>query len=348
MSINVLVITHGEDVDGIVSATVLDKTLEDKHDAAKVYFFAKNSDLKGVLESIALKGKLYSKIKLFILDLPAKEYLKTKNSENISLAERLVSNFDSVIWIDHHDETRFNREYLVSVGIRTITGKDRICTAGLVYKKYARSDPVLYYLSRVAQANDYPEESGVPIMREFGVKIQELITSFRFFYKDPSVKLEKLVFDLRFFPFVFSKSFPRSYMYKRELKKFRKSCRKAFIELERNLLLVRFKTRKGEMRVLAGHASGILPAKMTTAKILEKYRDSGVDGVMINFGEPVNNVFFFVCPEVSLDISGFCRFMGGGGREKAGGFPADAFGDIKDVNDLAKNAAEKMKNFFKE
>jgi hypothetical protein len=197
-------------------------------------------------------------------------------------------------------------------------------------------------LARTAQANDYPEEGTDIVVNGFSIKLQELITAFHFFYQDPADKLSVLIRDLKYIPFVFSGG-PNSHVYEEELRNFKDIKERYLKELIQGLRIVRLNTEKGEVKLLTGHTSGVLPAKMTVREIFDKYRGLGLDGVMIHFGKPTNNMLVFSYPDGSVDVPAFCRFMGGGGREGAGGFSFQV--NKKNFKKRLEHVLEEIKKF---
>lgn len=344
MSDNVVVITHGEDVDGIASAAILGKVLRENTEKQVIYRFANYNNLGFILEEVRKFLGVFS-AEVFVTDLGVPDHL-LEESEGGSLIGEIVGASDGVVWIDHHRGTDEWEKRLRRDGVRVIK-EEGVCASKLVYREYGKDDLISYYLSRLAQANDYPEDHFEPAERSFGLVLQDLIFSFNYFYESPEEQLEMLTEDLKYFPFLFSQEFEHSGVYLEALKRHERRLEDATC-FSRNTFRTIFLKEKGEDRVklLLGYCPGVLPPKVITFRTFMEYRDKGLDGVMLLFGSPVNNALFFAYPGSSLDAVEFCRFMGGGGREDAGGFSVEEGIDERNFSYWTEYIIQKIKEFL--
>lgn len=111
MSGKALVISHSEDVDGLVSATLLSLVLERYYRRLEFWFFSYKNFYKE-LERLAREG-VFEEMRrslgvIFIADLAYRPSLEPIMSQLADIAE--------VNWIDHHPGTIVASDYLESLG----------------------------------------------------------------------------------------------------------------------------------------------------------------------------------------------------------------------------------------
>lgn len=326
MERRIIIFSHGEDVDGLISATILSKRFESE--AALSYWFFSFPDVEEKFDSMLENQVLGEQNILIISDLSLSQELAC------SVLPKLSSRFDRIFWLDHHMDTFRNSfgTYLSNVEFVIPWGRknkwEEACSAVLAFRHFVKrdGDDFLEHLSRVAQASDYSHhfKSDAPEL-EYAKKLQKIITLINSNNLTDLI-LPALVWDLKQVLDIFGESCDNSVIYCSLLTRFKYLEQEALRELTGSVRRISLwqEGEENEARYfLFGQASSILPAKETLQMIRETYSGKGWDGFIVAFGPPTNNVLVFKDPQSDFDASEFCSYMGGGGRGGDGGFSID-------------------------
>lgn len=346
-----LIVSHGEDVDGVVAATLLSQYLDEKGQDNS-YVFADFNTIENILIEVS-ENNTNPHRDLYVLDMGVEGILK-KEKNGVPLIDRLMEVTNSITLIDHHymTPTPGLEDDLEDKGVNLMATDLLTCTSKLVYENYIRDQLFPYYLSRLAQLSDHPEEKDRFSQAEWNytLELQDLITGFNYF--DVNSGVSGIADDMKKFPFILSPEHPNYQFYHEQLIFIQDHKEKAVQEFRGSLRTVDLGFYgKERIKIVVGYGSGILPSKGTTRRMMQVQEDLGLglSGVMVVYGPPTNNVLFFSTPESPLDVIGFCLFMGGGGRGNDGGFSASAYqGDAgENMDDFVEFIKTKLSEFLK-
>ncbi len=172
----VLLLTHGEDVDGITSAALLELYFG----TTEVVFVA-NKDQQKIFENLLTSHLDLRNTTVVVTDLVLKDFLLDSQEDKKSILERLIESCQNLVWIDHHSKAR--QVDLEKLGAEFVYGGDvKHCASKLVFEKFfVETKPSgIYnyanYLSFVAQVNDYPETNCASEIVDLGNELQRAIT----------------------------------------------------------------------------------------------------------------------------------------------------------------------------
>ncbi len=311
-----LIVAHGEDVDGIISAALMTRKIrKDDRNANIDYVFVSYSN------QLISFIKLYEKVKigsdglhLIILDLNVNDGIRNLIC-NISLYCKDVMIFD------HHSGTVENRDKLIACGNVSVSAygyNSKISTSSMVYLEPLSGDFSSFVLSGIAQVSDYSETQCDIAEKKYGDDLQKIITLFNFLHesRDTHSLLVDLVRTLSVCINVFDEL---KYVIKlNDYARLREDAENVFKKSIDKVNIV-LPTLRLEMFITA-YAPSILPQKETLRYLRDKYRGKNYSGYFVIFDNPVNNVLFFKDHDSDFDATNFCSFMGGGGRDGDGGF----------------------------
>lgn len=304
-----IIITHGNDVDGIVAGALTARHLEIKlSEKARVIFCA----YPGQRRIFFRLAKLGAGRNIFISDVAAKDYLLPDQIRTV-LGE-ISHQAEKVFWYDHHADTEVYADLLQLRGHKVITGgKEQICAAELVRRDLLPDDDYAEFLGRVAQAHDYPPASGgADEIIKAGAKLQKIISVFN--SREDVAGLSKLVRliarDDRWYD---GGNF--SAELSRLIAEFDRLSEAARENAKNNRLVIKV---WGKVFVVTC-ASAIMPQKETVIALRNEFSWK-VDGAAVYFLPPDGQLLFFKGIGGRFNAQKFCEFMGGGGREGNGGF----------------------------
>lgn len=143
-------ISHKEDVDGIVSAALIQKALKVKN-----IFLADYPSLLNILDyaiSICLKNKKFSRV--IICDLG----LNKKNQEIfIEKLQYLISNNVQIVYIDHHYLEDSIKDKLVNIGVKLIHNVEECTSVQIYYLCKTKLHSKFSFYASAAALTDYME-----------------------------------------------------------------------------------------------------------------------------------------------------------------------------------------------
>ncbi|MFH1744838.1 MAG: hypothetical protein ABH881_01570 [bacterium] len=329
-----IIVSHAEDVDGIISAALLLRKIGKEECAkTKIILIAHSEEEKMFDLLVSLKGR-----NIFVADLSAKtEFIRRVYSSSPCY----------VMWIDHHQDTIDNQITLDEFHYNYAVGKG-VCAAMLIHRSNTLSDDsYAEKLADIAQCSDYPEEgdrlceiSGASnSCFEEGKKLQNAI-SFLNSYPGMKSALEQIVRELA------REELFGSIFYSRLVESYKESIQKESDSLLRNVRRFSF----SDLSFLVSYASSLFHSKETVEGFI---RDVGecADGYIIAFGPPTNNVLFFKHPDSKIDSVSFCKHMGGGGRDGKGGFGVKNMGgkvNAASFPQFVEKLASELRRFYSE
>jgi hypothetical protein len=143
--------SNGEEVDGVISAAILSRYLENKAEISYIFFGF--SDLKACLKNLIFEKSsgLREDKELYVLGLGLGKEL------SVGVLIELACCFKEITWVDYHPETIQNskRKYLPNAEFLLPEEKQEICASVLIFRNYMTKDFVSGRLSRIAQISDY-------------------------------------------------------------------------------------------------------------------------------------------------------------------------------------------------
>lgn len=297
-----IVITHAEDVDGIMAAALLTRLLLNvtaihlvSHQNQDVFLAEFSHDLAG-----------YAGANVFVLDLSLKrDYLKQVNG--VSIMKLLVTYAISVTWIDHHD-CDFAEEVRATGCVVELGGAHSKCATSLVFTRYFdQTDEEAKKLADIAQFNDYHDPAASQNLIQQGVEMQRLIT-----YLNCAKKTEQL----RYLIGVLAHHYKWQAEVMRMYVTYWRDYSEAILALEKSWSIIQM----NGYEVLLLLASPILPQK----EIMRCFRTehgTKVNALIGIFPQPVNNVMVFAgSKDDGFPVEEFCRLRLGGSRGGDGGF----------------------------
>jgi len=327
-----VVLTHGEDVDGIISAALAKKFFKGEIDVRLV----RHSNQLEVFQKLSSEN-LSDDTNIYIFDLMPKKNLFMATDDQISVMDSLCFKTESVVWIDHHDD--FLTWELEKRGVRYIGGeKKKECAALLIWNELISTEfPEEaiekidgFLLATIAQVNDYPgEEKMTGIIARSGDRIQQAISCLNYFSREEDLQklINLIALGENWMAFVNS-----------VLAECEWHIMRARSYLARNQKVLQI----GGFDFLLATVDPILPQKQLLRKMRSEHAGK-VDGCVVFFSDPANNVLFFSDPvRCSFSAQKFCTYMGGGGRDGDGGFSAK----FLDFSDFLSFFEQKMTKYL--
>jgi hypothetical protein len=304
-------LTHGEDVDGIILAALLNARLKGNVNFRFVPQSKRLDMFKALLEDKSLNLKAGYR-NIYVGDLSITKPLIEGDD---SLIIRLASTVQSITWIDHHEGTEDHAQKLKDMGIYLVFSKTGKCASGILYDALGMDDEYFFWLTELAQYNDYEPESPNEYT-EIG-KMLQIIVSMANSRLDPGqtkwelLNLVKMLANDR----EWRDEQRLLYGYGDTLAEYHFRAGPAKLLLKESEKILRI----GNFTFLIAFGESFLP-HLDTARELRYQNRGQVDGAIVVFSKPANNVLFFKDHESDFDSLPFCKEMGGGGREGDGGF----------------------------
>ncbi|MEI8361349.1 MAG: hypothetical protein WCG01_04425 [bacterium] len=296
-----LVITHGEDVDGIISAALLKRYL----DGAEIFLVQhKNQDI--FFENLVEDFKLCQNANIYVADLPIKDSYMIDKGHG-SVIRRLMDFSNSLTWFDHHVTNDLQEVW--RCGCLPIMGtREQKCSASLIYDAHAGAVDVHgNYLAEIAQLNDYECKNGGKDLIEQGITLQRLITYFS--VTSNEIGLHSLV-----------ESLAVSFDWQSEMQDIFEFSKVRFQAAVRAIANNYTMFQVDNRVVLLALLDPILPQKEIMRSIRENF-GVATDVCVGIIPEPVNNVILFKGSRGNIfPVQAFCEFLKGGGRDGDGGF----------------------------
>ena len=334
-----IIVTHGEDPDGIISNALLGIRL--RSDFKR--YFVSYSQLVEFFQQLSQNEEEIKGKNLYFADLNC-------NDDILFYLQKIAWLAKSVIWLDHHENTHQNLPALERMKIMVVTNLELgviafpICSARLVinlFPRIERNDDI-FWLSNFAHASDYANECEkcLNIWKDrlaTAEKLQAIISFYN--YKQDDAALQGLADKL---------ASGKDWYNNGELDDGLQSVLKKYAEesakAKQNLLVNSSRYDFGSYKFSLYFASGLLYSKDTMHWLLEKL-PANITGIIVVFGNPANNVLFFKGFNDSFDAVPFCHYMGGGGRDGNGGFLINTSALITNLSIKAK-IIEKLQEFY--
>jgi oligoribonuclease NrnB/cAMP/cGMP phosphodiesterase (DHH superfamily) len=321
-----LVVTHGGDIDGIVSAAILKKLLLG-YDVE--FIFVIYSIQQNVFEKISHREDL-TEMEVFIVDLSCNDYLVEE-----SIIQRIARRAKSVIYADHHIGTQEHKQLLEDLGVDVFEScEEKKCASRLIYELYSCFFPEKYFdsLSFVAQSSDYPDGLKDEISR-IGEDLNKIISLY--LSESNAEALGNLVITLS------ENGWHKNGKYSDDLEKalvlFQAKQKESLTILKESVELIEIADRK----IMLGFGQGILPDKDTIAELM-KQDNENADCYIVAFGTPINNALVLRGAKSSFTVKSFCSFMAGGGREYGAGCEIGGFSFSFEVTDESYKKAKEI------
>ena len=310
--VRTVLVVHGEDVDGIMSAVVLSAEFGPEAEVHFVPYGRYTEMFQALCASDALVGA-----DVVVADLALKPVLFSGH-----LIEKMMARARSIVWLDHHLSREVER--FTALGGLYIDGSETgICACSLCVKWLGLSSSACvdtamtgFLRESLAAASDYPEQCRDHDFLLLSEKLQRIITYFNFLERpDLLVKLvHNLAQTVEWQEFIVS-----------QYQQIEQLFAQAEAELEQDQELVEV----GPYRFLLAVVSPILPQKEALRKLRQS--DESVAAYIGLFTKPVLNALVFGGQQNSaFPVQDFCKFYGGGGRENDGGFSLSPMVDWQD------------------
>lgn len=336
-----LIVTHGGDSDGIISAAMLRHILSYSFDLGIIFVIY--SIQEKVFDEISRRSDL-PWTNVFVLDLSLNNYLAEK-SLGESIIGRLAKRARSLTWVDHHSGTQKHEQLLRDLGAEVVFDSGR-CASRLIFDTwdFSNNDTYFHWLNSVAQSSDglsaQPDEEIDLVGRDLYDIISFLL------YKDNLRELRRLVNILSSSSYWF-----KGGQYIKGVKNFlaqaKAEQKKVRPLLEKSLEVAEIAGR----RIMIGYGPGVLSSKEVIAEVME--RDEGkADCYIIPFGTPLNNATVLRPGKSQFPVRDFCAFMGGSGREHKdgqaiGGFSFNFNFTEKNFSQARQQVIDGLERFFK-
>lgn len=299
-TIKTLVLTHREDVDGILSAA----NLKRQHGADTEVILVSHRNQDEIFAALPAREDAHL-TNLIVTDLTLKTSLFVKDP-HVSLIELIFQTFRSIIWIDHH--TTNIKEAFINMGGLYLDGQpENNCSAMIVCNELLLDDNHADSLALIAQANDYPNEPTNESILKLGIALQRIITVLN--YEDDEAGLQSLL-DIIAFDEIWFLEIAKYYLH---MKTVFVGAYASFYEQQGNFTI-------GDYKIRLAIASPILPQKEALRNMREQFGATTAACIGI-FPAPVNNILMFKgTGESVFPVADLCKYMGGGSRDGDGGF----------------------------
>jgi len=335
-----VIITHGEDVDGIISAGLLCRYLNEVINLSNlesILVSHKNFDnlfCKLARNSSALKGK-----RLFIADLALKDSLFVKKEGEGSVIEKIVQSCSSLYWLDHHKTSK--QMDFESYGGNYISGSEQSKSASmLVYEEclaFRMGEEMVAddseELALIAQCNDYPEIFSEHSCFKDGYELQRAISFAN--YRDDDIFLDNLVKSIGFYQNW--RLMIDDYLVKH---KSLLDFADAYLEKNQDIVLI------NDYFIFIFGVHPTLPQKETLRNLRGIYQGKVSAIVGIFFAPVLNALVFQGYDGKNFPVDDLCCRMNGGSRDGDGGFSLSGEVDWSDFKIAKKKMVEIIVNYF--
>ncbi|MDD4271365.1 MAG: hypothetical protein PHF50_01015 [Patescibacteria group bacterium] len=297
-------VTHRDDVDGIISAALRVRFLKTCGEKAKL-IFCSYLEQEQVFAKLARLKQGYA---IYVSDIDAKDYPLPSGSGTV--LGQIAAKAEKLEWDDHHSSTKDFIGLLKICGHEVFLGdKGKICASKLIQGRILPKDPYAEFLAQIAQAQDYDPAPGRPeAIIGFGENFQNAISYLNI--KSDIGGLTHLVNLLARGRLLRQDKWLSGII----------SVSGALVEQAREEAFnnYTFLNVRGLKFVLIS-ADAILPEKKILAELRDRFAGE-VDGIAVYFMPPSCHVLFYKGTGNDFDAEKFCVFVGGGGREGNGGF----------------------------
>lgn len=297
-----LIIAHGEDLDGIVSHTLLEM-----HAPKSTHILAKYHSLQADFD------RAYALLK----SNPQVDHVYFAD---ISFGDSLFGVVDNlsqlapVTWIDHHDPTLKNVARLMAHPKNTVSHNPNLCSSELVGLRYLCSSDYAGYLANLAQRSDYPDRF---TQSSLGKKLEKVVALLNFGKNDS--EMIQLIQDLT----------PEGKVISPSMKSLSPTWEEKVAEynsLEIGALSCLYDGAKvypiNNVPVVFSHTSPLLPGKQATRALRDHFSNqANLFVVLFDSESSTQNHWILREENFSFPAVELCEYLGGGGRGKGGGFP---------------------------
>ncbi|PIR13229.1 hypothetical protein COV49_02950 [Candidatus Falkowbacteria bacterium CG11_big_fil_rev_8_21_14_0_20_39_10] len=337
-----LIITHGGDSDGIISAAMLRHILLHSFELETV--FVTYSIQEQVFNGISHRYD-FPETEVFVLDLSLNDYLVEVGELGESIISRLARRAKSLTWVDHHSGTEKYKQLLESLGAEVIFDSRR-CASKLIFDIWDFSNNYTYFhwLSSVAQNSDGLSTQSDEKIDLVGRDLYDIISFL--LYEDNLEELRRLVNTLSTSSYWFGDG---QYIegIKNLLAQAKAEQKRLRPLLDQSLETIEIAGRK----IMIGYGPGVLPDKEAIAEVMRGDRESA-DCYIIPFGTPINNALVLRPSKSNFPVRVFCMFMGGGGREyesgqAIGGFSFNFIFTEENFFQARQQVVDGLERFFK-
>ncbi len=305
-----LIVTHREDLDGIIVATLASQGVMQEGKTCEYIFvsYFRQKDIFWELSQSNLQNKI-----VYILDLSANDCLFEQPN---SIVENLINNAKEIIWVDHHNSSKLYAKKMREWGVKVFLPEQNelICASMLFARNFLNDRDVtkLTKLINIAQAHDYDKTIDCVCLHKTAVELQKIISLYN--YQGDETALKDLI--LSFINNDWGKNGELADFLQNNLTEYNALENEAIHDFNESLTTIEV----GDQKFMIAYGHPILPLKNTARDFREKNAGKA-DGYIIIFGDPTNNALCLK-EEKKSDFNAlkFCEFMGGGGRENSGGF----------------------------
>ncbi|MBS3126919.1 hypothetical protein J4228_02010 [Candidatus Woesearchaeota archaeon] len=328
-----LIITHGEDPDGIIAHALLMRvfSVDDSRNNLFVrYDRIEDAFLRAVPTSNGTD-------RVYIADVDLNPCLRSAGGHEYALLEQLAGKAD-VTWFDHHEGTREHKDQLNKLGI-TVDHDPNKCAALLIARYYELKDPYDVKLSKIAQAHDYKNDCKASKNGLLGDQLEKIIA-----VANASLDYEtlhELSGSLRDGT-VFDRKYNLLPQWQERANEFDVRKEEAFAELQNSVEVVTL----NNYRVLFGQSSSLLSQKPGPFYLRREFSNAA-DIFVCLFKPPVRNHLVLINDGISFPLIPFLQHMGGGGRGSGGGFTLDYDITSKNYEEVKKMILSKMEHYNK-
>ena len=330
-----IVISHGEDPDGIISMALLMRHLRSCNVSAS-FGFGRYSNISETFIGLAKLSENCLGEDFYVLDLGINGHLLSAKDSGENVIKKLAHN-TNLHWVDHHDTTKGAQPHLEEMGVDLMlaTGINQ-CSSRIVYANFLNGDAYCDWLSKIALEHDNP---GNGIHPELGNDLQKIISLN--YYGAKSVasadfNLLRLVNNLSFERAIIKGKFNRGLQ--RLIDK--------YDELEKSALNTIYGTAQlfesNDLKIIFAYGNPLLPQKDGLRKMAKMFSGQA-DIYCLALGNPVNNVMMLsVC---DFDASHFSQSCGGGGRANIGGYINPAPITVDNIDEVAEGLKDNLANY---
>ncbi len=297
-----LIIAHGEDLDGIVSHTLLEI-----HTPGSAHVLVKYGSLQADFDRAyhLLKGDAQIQ-QVYVADISFGDSLFKVVDEMSKLAP--------VTWIDHHDATKKNIEKLMAPLKNNVAYHQVLCSSEIVGLRYSMYSDYANHLANLAQRSDYPDRF---TQTKLGKKLEKVIALLNF--RKDEAEMIKLIHGLTkegevISPFMDSLA-PQWEGKVEEYNHLEKAALSALYENGQVYTI-------GNVPVIFSHTSTIIPGKQATRALRDHFSEkANMFVVLFDSESSTQNHWILREEKFSFPAVELCEYLGGGGRGKGGGFP---------------------------
>ena len=335
-SAHLVIITHGEDVGGILSAAILLRLLDPrKFTLCPISYNSQKTCMRDIAKSELIEDTL-----VYVLDLVASNHLfECHGEDNTPIIHLLVSRAKKVVWIDHHENTLVRKMDLKRASIEVVHHKDK-CTADIVNGLF--NTEIADYPARLASISRESDsrECRRPADKQIGQDLQKLISLHNF--GNHLDLLGSLIRYISVYPGWIIKDRLDHPYFNIVIREYDEKYQTLFEDLNKSLVPV---VVNGAV-FLVGYADGFISSKDTIRRVLEQDQKNAT-AALIFFGPPVNNALFFKQTNSRFDAAAFCKTEGGDGRNGSGEFSPQFIVHKESFPEAVRQFKKKMNAFLK-